>query len=659
MKEPLKTRTVTGSKKSGPSETNQFSPPVNGLLNSESGPSKNTSQVTISTPKSGTSSGSKRKLGVESPRLSRPVRSTRRQTLRKPSPDLFSSEDDEGDFSPESDDSLILETGSSSSSTAPVSGTASKQRHLELAEMDDSDEERHLVPQKKPRTRKKSAKSSKEERLERQYLRNTGQKYLNSSNREVSARKRRQPHICKRGCHETITDEIGESIFNEYWEQGSHAKRVTYIASRVEICPIKVKKPRLPADHEKSHPKSVSHKYFFHIFGETKQVCKHTFLGTLGETDGFLRMAIKNKTESLSGVTKNDKRGKHTPAHKIKPETVQEVKQHILKYPSYKSHYKRADVGDTRYLPSHLDRKQMHSMYLEEGGTYVSYSTYERIFNTLGRAFKKPLTDTCEKCDSWKEQVKHAPDEETQEKLQQEWNTHLDRAQAAYDFKKKCKLDAESDPSMKVLVFDLEQMHASVKTVQHVFLEAGHTRLEVDSKHSVIERKKSHADKINTPEDWYKLVSNLGASNKDYPNGRFKVIKMKGSFYDFQSMLKGPLVRRTLTTTNDKFVWLSTPLLRYDANSPGKVFFKSNLDEEGYKCLDLKRGGKAGKYSAEHLQNHLKILYNQPLPISASKKNDLLKLLRFLPPSCHEFYKSIETNEAVESDADPDAFESE
>ncbi|KAK3924122.1 Phosphoglycerate kinase, chloroplastic [Frankliniella fusca] len=619
--------------------------------------------------------------------------------------------------------------------------------------MDDSDEERHLVPQKKPRTRKKSAKSSKEERLERQYLRNTGQKYLNSSNREVSARKRRQPHICKRGCHETITDEIGESIFNEYWEQGSHAKRVTYIASRVEICPIKVKKPRLPADHEKSHPKSVSHKYFFHIFGETKQVCKHTFLGTLGETDGFLRMAIKNKTESLSGVTKNDKRGKHTPAHKIKPETVEEVKQHILKYPSYKSHYKRADVGDTRYLPSHLDRKQMHSMYLEEGGTYVSYSTYERIFNTLGRAFKKPLTDTCEKCDSWKEQVKHAPDEETQEKLQQEWNTHLDRAQAAYDFKKKCKLDAESDPSMKVLVFDLEQvletpllttgaafysrqlstynltiydtvskitycymwseldgkrganeiascifihfleevpdtvkkvflfsdstvgqnrnsivaamfltvlqMHASVKTVQHVFLEAGHTRLEVDSKHSVIERKKSHADKINTPEDWYKLVSNLGASNKDYPNGRFKVIKMKGSFYDFQSMLKGPLVRRTLTTTNDKFVWLSTPLLRYDANSPGKVFFKSNLDEEGYKCLDLKRGGKAGKYSAEHLQNHLKILYNQPLPISASKKNDLLKLLRFLPPSCHEFYKSIETNEAVESDADPDAFESE
>ncbi|KAE8738917.1 hypothetical protein FOCC_FOCC015595 [Frankliniella occidentalis] len=680
----------------------------------------------------------------------------------------------------DSDDSLVIESQSSSSSNGSDSenekiseiagigansdkernlepqekvASAQRKRNLEIAEMeDDSDEERNLVPQKKRRERKKSAtnknKLSKEERSLNSHLRNSGKKYRNYKNEEVGERQRKKPHVCTRNkCHETVTDEIGEAIFHEYWEQNSYEKRVSYVASRVETYPIKVSRPRLPAGHPKAHRKSVSHKYFFDIHGERKEVCKKTFLGTLGETDGFLMITTHKKSQSISGVNKNGKRGKHVPAHKLKQTTIEEVKQHILKFPSHKSHYKRAEVGETRYLPSHLDRRQMHQMYLQEEHTPVSYSTYERIFNTMGRSFKKPYTDTCEKCDTWKEKVTHAPDVETQEKLQEEWDAHLDRAKAAYDLKKKCKIQAESDPTLRVLIFDLEQVletplvstgaafylrqlntynltiydtttklthcymwsevdgkrganeiasciffhcldqidetvkkvilfsdstvgqnknsilsamfltlvqiHCSIQSVEHVFLEAGHTRLEVDSKHSVIERKKDHVDKVNVPSDWYNLVRSIGGGNN--PNRRFRVVEMAGEFYDFQSFYAGPLVRRTVTTTGDKFVWLETPLLRYDANRPGKIFFKTNLEHLAYGCLSFQRSGKAGEYSAQNLRSALKVLYKSPLPITVEKKKDLLKLLPLLPPSCHDFYKSIKTtDDPSDNDLDSD-----
>ncbi|KAK3925963.1 Ribosomal RNA large subunit methyltransferase E, partial [Frankliniella fusca] len=204
---------------------------------------------------------------------------------------------------------------------------------------------------------------------------------------------------------------------------------------------------------------------------------------------------------------------------------------------------------------------------------------------------------------------------------------------------------------VSAMFLTLLEMHCSIKSIEHVFLEAGHTRLEVDSKHSVIERSKQHVDKIHVPSDWYDLVRKLGTSTKNFPNGRFHVVEMKGEFCDFHALFKGPLIKRTTTTTNDKFVWLSTPLLRYDANKPGKVFFKKNIRDTGYGCLDFQRTGKAGAYSAGHLQKYVKKIYLSPLPVTESKKKDLMKLLKLLPPSCHEFYRSI-TCDASQSDSD-------
>ncbi|KAK3917941.1 STAM-binding protein-like A [Frankliniella fusca] len=641
----------------------------------------------------------------------------------------------------DSDASIYMESAASDDSSSGDSSSykatphSSKIRNLELAEMEDSDDERQCVPQKKMRKRKK--------KCQMQQRRKGSEKILT---------KRKPPHTCKRKrCQDIITDEVGDSIFSEYWEQESYEKRVQYVSSRVEIVPVKTKRLRLQPGHEKSHPKSVTHKYFFHIHGEAKPVCKETFLGTLGETDGFLRFGVSKKQKSVSGTVQQDKRGKHTPKHKLKPETVEEVTTHVLGFPSYKFHYKRSEVGDTRYLPSHLDIRQMYNMYIDEGHTFVSYSTYERIFNTLGRSFKKPSTDTCQKCDSWQQMLREEKDPQKREEIERLRNAHLDRAQAAYDLKRKLKEEAQSDPSLRVLIFDLEQVletpllstgaafylrqlstynltiydsttkkthcymwseidgnrganeiasciyyhcldvipdtvkkivlfsdsttgqnrnsilaamflllvqiHASIQTVEHVFLEVGHTRMEVDCKHSIIERKKLHTDKINVPSDWFDLVRKLGEPTPQYPLSRFSVTEMKGEFYDFQSLLKGPLVLRQHTTLKQKFSWMTTPLLRYEAKHPGKVFFKKSLQEKGYSCLDFKRRGKAGEYDAANLSRHRKRLHVKPLPISKEKKNDLLKLLPLIPTSAHDFYKSIQVHGGDDDFYDKDSDE--
>ncbi|KAK3924786.1 Adenine deaminase [Frankliniella fusca] len=167
---------------------------------------------------------------------------------------------------------------------------------------------------------------------------------------------------------------------------------------------------------------------------------------------------------------------------------------------------------------------------------------------------------------------------------------------------------------LAAMFLTLVQVHASVASVEHVFLEVGHTRME-------------------------------------YPSCKFAVVEMKREFHDFQALLKGPLVLRQITTTKEKFSWMTTPLLRADANRPGTVSFKRNLQEVRFLCLDFQRSGKAGEHSAGHLQRYLKRCHHlQPLPISKEKKADLIKLLPLIPSSAHEFYNSIPTHAGNESD---------
>jgi len=239
--------------------------------------------------------------------------------------------------------------------------------------------------QRTPVKRGEKRKRTRKQKEEAKYRRNSGLAYENSKGEMTHERKRRAAHTCSiRRCHEVITDAVGDAIFSEYWAQQDHDKRVLYVVNRVECCDIKQRRPRSQA--ETKHPKSVSYKYYFDLNGERVQVCKSTFLDTLGETDGFLRTAMMNRGESVWGTIHEDRRGRQEPPHKLKEETKSAVLAHIESFPSYESE----NGGEERYLPSNLNITKMYKDYQEnDRGPKVSYSTYERLFRLSGRKLSR------------------------------------------------------------------------------------------------------------------------------------------------------------------------------------------------------------------------------------------------------------------------------
>ncbi|XP_030757047.1 uncharacterized protein LOC115882918 isoform X2 [Sitophilus oryzae] len=86
-------------------------------------------------------------------------------------------------------------------------------------------------------------------------------------------------------------------------------------------------------------------------------------------------------------------------------------------------------------------------------------------------------------------------------------------------------------------------LHPTLKIIDHKFLIPGHTHLECDVDHSVIERaKKKTAFEIHVPIDWYQLVRN--ASKKNY----FSVYPMEiEHFYAFSDInTRGPLQKKLI-----------------------------------------------------------------------------------------------------------------
>lgn len=196
--------------------------------------------------------------------------------------------------------------------------------------LDISDEEEEVsqtaqMPKKKP-------KRSTQEKEESKRNRNLGLEYIDSNGNPHKARARKPVKECKRRkCQDIITDEIGDTIFQEYWSQGSYDKRKAYITSRIEYDNVPRKRKRDP-DSTKS--KEVSWKYFLEVRGARHQVCKDTFLNTLDESDTFIRTCAKHKRDTVTGLVSEDRRGKNKPKHSLDPATVQQVIHHIHSFPA-------------------------------------------------------------------------------------------------------------------------------------------------------------------------------------------------------------------------------------------------------------------------------------------------------------------------------------
>ncbi|CAG9825650.1 unnamed protein product [Phaedon cochleariae] len=180
---------------------------------------------------------------------------------------------------------------------------------------------------------------------------------------------------------------------------------------------------------------------------------------------------------------------------------------------------------------------------------------------------------------------------------------------------------------------------SSLECVDHKFLEPGHTHMECDTDHSIIEKKKKKYEAaIEHPRDWMQLVRMCG---KTHP---FKVIEMhREDFFEFSALLKTYFINKKTNDAGDQVIWRNIKWLRYSSNEFGIVQYKNSLNqEEAFKRIDFKRKSKTGFSKIKP-----PLSYKGPVPINPKKKENLLELLPYINKNFHLFYQNIMTKDDI------------
>nr|CAH7719866.1 unnamed protein product [Callosobruchus chinensis] len=185
--------------------------------------------------------------------------------------------------------------------------------------------------------------------------------------------------------------------------------------------------------------------------------------------------------------------------------------------------------------------------------------------------------------------------------------------------------------------FWMMNLKPNLQVITHKFLARGHTHLEADTVHSVIERerKKVPQFQIMTPWDWQQLVRLCGSKKQ------LNVVAMETEdFKNFGYMYEGSnaiYVSRKKSECGTDFLISNTVELQIRRESPGMLYYRTSFNEE-YFVVDLNRKARRSLT----LVNELHCLRNEPRPISSKKYEHLQKLLQWVPSRFHNFYKRLQ-----------------
>ncbi|XP_053614598.1 uncharacterized protein LOC128677637 [Plodia interpunctella] len=168
--------------------------------------------------------------------------------------------------------------------------------------------------------------------------------------------------------------------------------------------------------------------------------------------------------------------------------------------------------------------------------------------------------------------------------------------------------------------------------IKHTFLEKGHTQQEGDSVHALIERSAKNKC-IYTPLEWFALVRWAKQDGKPY-----NVVEMDHTkFLDYKSILAS---KNWAKNTNGEVVqWTKIKEVKVFPSDPNKLLYKYNLDESQYMTIVTRTNTRRRQQD----NTNIPPLYDDVLPISLAKKNDLISLCNsgIIPAVHHNFYQSL------------------
>lgn len=267
--------------------------------------------------------------------------------------------------------------------------------------------------------------------------------YFTQRNKFKEAKEFRH-YICPCKCSEKVGEENARKEFGKFYSVTSHDAQRALICSMVQESEIKRK--RMKTSKKRKYTR------LYKMCG--KVVCKTFFLQTLMISSCKVNNAMKN-IKRPEGV--RDCRGIHGGKNKLDDTSVEEVMQHIKKFPKYKSHYRRSDT-ETEFLSEDTTVEKMYNLYCEEVTKPASLSSYKKIFLSKFNLRRKKLKkDTCKLCDQLEVEMKHCADNIKLQTLKEEKDLHLEKAEKAQTMRKEDMLAARNQPDMETLCFDLQK----------------------------------------------------------------------------------------------------------------------------------------------------------------------------------------------------------
>lgn len=176
----------------------------------------------------------------------------------------------------------------------------------------------------------------------------------------------------------------------------------------------------------------------------------------------------------------------------------------------------------------------------------------------------------------------------------------------------------------------------TLKVINHKYLLRGHTHLEVDCDHSVIEREKKKLPefKIMIPWDWQQFVRIASRSNP------FTVISMEvDDFKNFKVLMESstaPFVSRKKTSSSEDFKISEVVHMQVRADDMGVLYFKTDFASTEFTKVDLNRISRRAQFPDE-----IPLVRETSKPITTKKFKHLNKLLQWVPRVFHPFYKNL------------------
>ena len=315
----------------------------------------------------------------------------------------------------------------------------------------------------KPVNIRRKKKSSAADRAKNKKLKNQGQAYYTRHDKFMPAKEditMKECHQkCNKNCSENVDISDRKEINAEYWSLTEEQKRL-YIIDRIEQVKPKTKtETKTPISRRQN-----TNNYYLVSRSVKINVCKPTFLSTLQISEKKVKVVLKNKTESCSII--GDLRGKHPPKNKLDDITVERVLEHLNSFPRTESHYCRKSSSKEYIEDSSsfnlLTLNKMYELYKEfikerygDDARIVSQTFYEQKFRSLNLKIHRPKKDQCQYCNREKEEKKISADEKTISS--EDMKEHLKLKEEVRNLKNEYKKEAQNDPTMLVIQFDLEQ----------------------------------------------------------------------------------------------------------------------------------------------------------------------------------------------------------